>query len=113
MNRHIEQSGEFHKYAGPREMYGFVILKAEPSDQHTYKSSVKWPPDMPENIYNESVFNGIKRAMEEAKIITGEFELKNISLSDNADANVPIAFEQAAYEAAKKIINKWGSNPQE
>jgi hypothetical protein len=58
MYRTIEQTGEFHRYAGPREMYGFVVLKAVPSDEFSFKSPIKWPPGMSEEVYNGAVCKG-------------------------------------------------------
>ena len=102
MCKYIEQAGEFHRYAGPREMYGFVILKAIPANHFSFKSSINWPPDMSAEIYDRAVYKGIERALDEVNVNTGDFELIEISLSDNYDANVAFAFGEASYIAAKK-----------
>jgi hypothetical protein len=107
MRKFTKQAGELHRYAGPREMYGFVALKAAQSDEFMFKSTMKWPPDMSAELYNGMVCKGIERALNEMKIVTGDFELVEVAFSDNNDANVPIAFEQASYESAKAILAKW------
>ena len=100
---------EFQRQAGPRKMYGYVKVEGIYQDNFRFTSSIDWPSGFDSRRYNTAVERGIRNGVRSAgfTIPIGNFVLLKIKESDEHEANVPAAYEEAAYQAAYEFSLGW------
>ena len=103
----IEQ--EFHRQAGPREMYGWVKILGQFGNKFALNNMHDWPTEYDEERYINAIRGGILAAFQELNIKNpfGNFEILEARFSSNGQANVPFAYKEAAKRAAVKIAKEW------
>ena len=100
---------EFRRQAGPRSMYGCVTITACFAADFWVKSVAEWPPDFDKARYEKAIYCGITEALNEFYCDNpiGNFWISAVKFSEDIDANVPIAYREAAKQAVFDIVKDW------